>query len=124
MKILIPISLGELYDKISILEIKLANMNTPEKIVNVANEYKELRSVAEEHPIDEKLYIKLRELNQHIWDIEDGVREEESKKDWGQTFIDLARSVYIFNDKRASVKKEINLKYGSVIIEEKSYQKY
>ena len=64
MKITVPISLGELYDKISILEIKLSNMNTPEKIANVANEYKELREIAKDYPIDTELYEKLREVNQ------------------------------------------------------------
>jgi hypothetical protein len=124
MKITIPVSLGELYDKLSILEIKIANMNSPEKIVNVINEYKQLREIADKYPIDDKLYVRLKELNEHIWNIEDGTREEERKKSWGQTFIDLARSVYIFNDKRAELKKDINRKYGSEIIEEKSYKDY
>jgi len=124
MKITIPVSLGELYDKISILEIKIANMNSPEKIANVANEYKELREVAEKYPIDEDLYKQLREVNQEIWDIEDGIREEERNQDWREDFIKFARGVYFTNDKRAEIKKEINLKYGSEIIEEKSYSKY
>jgi len=124
MKITVPISLGELYDKISILEIKLSNMNTPEKIANVANEYKELREIAKDYPIDAELYEKLREVNQELWDIEDGIRIEERNKDWGDDFVKLARRVYFSNDKRAEVKKEINLKYGSAIVEEKSYEKY
>ena len=124
MKITVPISLGELYDKISILEIKLSNMNTPEKIANVANEYKELREIAKDYPIDTELYEKLREVNQELWDIEDGIRIEERNKDWGDDFVKLARRVYFSNDKRAEVKKEINLKYGSAIVEEKSYEKY
>jgi len=124
MKILIPISLGELYDKISILEIKLSHMATPEKIANVANEYKELRSVADEYPIDKDLYKQLRNINQSIWDIEDKIRDCEREKIYDTTFVEIARSVYISNDKRSDIKKEINLKYGSVIIEEKSYAKY
>jgi len=124
MKILVPISLGELYDKISILEIKIANINSPEKIANVAKEYKELREVAEKYPIDEDLYKQLREVNQEIWDIEDGIRKEERNKDWGEDFIQFARGVYFTNDKRAALKKEINTKYGSEIVEEKSYEEY
>ena len=124
MKITVPISLGELYDKISILEIKLSNMSTPEKIANVANEYKELREIAKDYSVDAELYEKLREVNQELWDIEDGIRVKERNKDWGADFVKLARRVYFSNDKRAEVKKEINLKYGSSIVEEKSYEKY
>ena len=115
MKILVPISLGELYDKISILEIKIAN---------VANEYKQLREIAKNYPIDEDLYRQLIDINQKIWDIEDGIRVEERNKDFAEDFIEFARGVYFSNDRRAAIKKEINLKYGSEIIEEKSYKKY
>jgi len=124
MKILVPISLGELYDKITILEIKLAHMDSPEKIANVANEYKQLREIAGKYPIETGLYEKLKKINQEIWDIEDGIREEERNKDWAEDFIKFARGVYFSNDKRARIKKEINKKYGSEIIEEKSYAKY
>jgi len=124
MKITVPISLGELYDKISILEIKLANIPDTNKLANVSKEYNELKSIANAYPIDEKLYEKLREVNKELWDIEDGIRVEERNKDWGDDFVKLARRVYFSNDKRAEVKKEINLKYGSSIVEEKSYEKY
>ena len=124
MKILTPVSLGELYDKISILEIKIANMTDPEKIANVIHEYKELRLVAEKYPIDIDLYQKLLDINNKLWDIEDGIREEERNKDFGEDFIKYARSVYITNDERSEIKKEINLKYGSELVEEKSYKKY
>ena len=124
MKILTPISVGELYDKISILEIKLANMDSPEKIVNVVNEYKQLREIAKKYPIDEDLYKQLRDINQKIWDIEDGIRVEERNKDYAEDFVEFARGVYFTNDKRAAIKKDINLKYGSEIVEEKSYEKY
>ena len=124
MKILTPISVGELYDKISILEIKLLHMDSPAKIANVANEYKQLRKIADKYPIDEDLYKQLRDINQKIWDIEDGIRVEERNKDYGEDFVEFARGVYISNDKRAAIKKDINLKYGSEIVEEKSYKKY
>jgi len=124
MKILTPISLGELYDKLSILEIKIENMDNPEKITNVTNEYDELLKVAEHYPIDMIYYKRLLEVNKLIWDIEDNIRTEELNKDWGEDFIQLARSVYINNDERAIIKKEINLEYGSELVEEKSYAKY
>jgi len=124
MKILTPISLGELYDKISILEIKLANMDTPEKIVNVTNEYKELRKIAEKYPIDDDFYVRLLKVNNNIWVIEDRIRVMEKLKTFNREFVEVARLVYHRNDERSAIKKEINLKYGSDIIEEKSYAKY
>jgi hypothetical protein len=124
MKILTPISLGELYDKISILEIKMKNIENPQKLVNITNEWEELKKVAVNYPISDELYFQLKEVNQKIWDIEDGIREEERNKDWGDDFIKFARGVYFNNDERSRIKKEINEKYGSEIIEEKSYAKY
>ena len=124
MKILIPVSLGELYDKISILEIKIANLNDPKKIANVIKEYKELKLIADQHPIDIDFYERLLEVNKKLWDIEDGIRDLERVQQFDQKFIDLARAVYLNNDPRSEIKKEINLKYGSELIEEKSYKKY
>ena len=99
-------------------------MDSPEKIANVTNEYKQLRKIAEKYPIEKDLYVSLKDINQKIWDIEDGIRGEERNKDWGEDFVQFARSVYFSNDKRANIKKEINTKYGSEIVEEKSYEKY
>ena len=124
MKILIPVSLGELYDKISILEIKLANMDSPEKIANVANEYKQLRKVSEDHPINDGLYQTLHSVNKLIWDVEDERRQYERDKDFGEGFIKVSRDVHFLNDERAAIKKNINTVYESEIIEEKSYKKY
>jgi len=124
MKITIPISFGELYDKISILEIKLGNMDAPDKIANVAKELKELLEISKEYPIMDEDYQKLKNVNQRIWEIEDGIREEEKNKRWDADFIEFARQVYFNNDKRSMIKKEINLRYGSDFIEEKSYQRY
>jgi hypothetical protein len=124
MKISVPISLGELYDKISILEIKLANIRDTKKLANISKEYNELMAVASQYPIDEDLYKKLKDINKELWDIEDGIREEERNKDWGEDFVQFARRVYFTNDKRSEVKKEINVKYGSDFIEEKSYEAY
>ena len=124
MKITIPISLGELYDKISILEIKQENISDLEKISNINKELLELKILSDQYPIDSNDYLQLVEVNKRIWDIEDGIREEERNKDWGEDFIKFARAIYFTNDKRAEIKKQINTSYGSEIIEEKSYAKY
>lgn len=124
MKILIPTSLGELYDKISILEIKMKHIENPHKLTNVSNEWNQLKEIGIKYPISDDLYFKLKEVNQRIWDIEDGIRECERDKHFEERFKDLARGVYFNNDERSRIKKEINEKYGSEIIEEKSYKKY
>jgi len=121
MKIQTPTSLGELYDKISILEIKMANA---EKIKNIRNEYWQLKEIADQHKIDQDLYQGLLWINQDLWKIEDDIRECERQKDFGEKFIQLARSVYVTNDKRSDLKKTINVAYGSDLIEEKSYESY
>jgi len=122
--VMVPISIGELYDKISILEIKIGNMDSPGKIANVTKEYGLLRKIAEDYPIDTELYKKIGQVNKRIWDIEDGIRECEKEKHFKERFKDLARAVYFNNDLRSEIKKEINLKYGSAIVEEKSYTNY
>jgi len=124
MKIQTPTSLGELYDKISILEIKMANIKDPAKLANVIKEFKELRTVGDKHPIDDDLYQQLTCINQDLWGIEDDIRECERQKDFGEKFIQLARNVYITNDKRSDIKKQINIAYGSDLVEEKSYGAY
>ena len=124
MKILVPTSLGELYDKISILEIKLANIDSIKKKFNISNEYNQLKKISEKYPIDDNLYDQLKTINQKLWNIEDEIRDEEIAGNFGKNFINLARSVYFTNDQRSKLKKEINIKYGSDLIEEKSYKKY
>jgi len=124
MKIQTPTSLGELYDKISILEIKMANIKDAEKIKNIRNEYWQLKEIADQHKIDQDLYQGLLWINQDLWKIEDDIRECERQKDFGEKFIQLARSVYVTNDKRSDLKKTINVAYGSDLIEEKSYESY
>ena len=121
----IPVSLGELIDKITILEIKKENLKG-DKLFNVSNELKELRqSFAKLNlNIDLGIIKELKEVNQTLWDIEDKIREKEEHKDFGEHFINLARSVYKKNDIRASIKKTINEKYNSKFIEEKSYNSY
>ncbi len=120
--ILAPVSIGELIDKITILQIKEKHMNGI-KLKNIQKELNYLNQVVEDNKIKIKdEYIdNLREINSNLWKIEDEIRELESNKNFGNKFIELARSVYLINDKRASVKKELNIQYGSELIEEKIY---
>ena len=124
MNISIPVGLGELYDKISILEIKSSRIAHEGKLAFVHKELEQLRKIAEMNPTDPKLYAQLKEANESLWEIEDAIRVQESKKDFGDAFIRLARSVYVTNDRRAEIKKAINLTSGSEIVEVKSYAPY
>ncbi|MFK5891954.1 MAG: DUF6165 family protein [Pseudomonadota bacterium] len=127
-KILIPISPGELLDKITILEIKSERIESSEKKANVNKELAMLNNVWSE-AIDEDSDVKtmrseLKSINEKLWDIEDDIRDEERGKRFEARFIELARSVYVVNDQRGDVKKRINLYLKSDIVEEKSYQDY
>jgi hypothetical protein len=122
----VPISWGELIDKITILEIKQEKITTASANLNVSRELQLLRGIVIKNKaltsaID-SLKNNLSVINQKLWKIEDDIREKESKKQFDQTFIELARSVYFCNDERARLKKEINLVLGSELIEEKSYK--
>ena len=121
--ILAPISLGELIDKITILEIKQVFM-TGIKLNNVDKELKLLKNLIQDKnlEIDIDLINNLKEVNKNLWEIEDNIRIKESNQKFDKEFIQLARSVYKENDKRASIKKEINQKYDSELVEEKSYK--
>ena len=123
--ILAPVSLGELIDKITILEIKQIHM-TGIKLKNVDKELKLLRKILQDEnlEIDIDLINNLKEVNNNLWKIEDNIRIKESNQKFDKEFIQLARSVYKENDKRASIKKEINQKYNSELVEEKSYNNY
>ena len=123
--IFVPISVGELIDKITILEIKKKYMSG-EKMENVNNEFKSLKVILnnEKFEVDQNLYLKLKKINATLWKIEDKIRIKESLKEFDGDFIELARSVYKVNDERSQIKREINLKYNSKIVEEKSYEKY
>lgn len=123
----VPISPGELLDKITILEIKSENIEDKEKLANVETELKLLSQIWENTNPDsdlEALKQELKDNNKALWDIEDKIRIKESNKEFDHVFVELARSVYIQNDKRADTKKKINLKLGSMIVEEKSYADY
>lgn len=128
MNIKVEISIGEFFDKITILEIKQERISDEEKLVNVTKELDALNMLLGELSISrsdvEHEVAELKLINEHLWVIEDNIREKESQKAFDQEFIDLARSVYITNDKRSDVKRAINIKLGSDFIEEKSYEEY
>jgi len=127
MLISIPISPGELLDKISILMIKEKKINDPEKKIYIKNELVELNKILVEIISLSKVkeFIeKLIKINSKLWLIEDEIRDCERKKQFDQKFIDLARAIYYTNDKRSEIKLEINKKFGSKLIEVKSYDKY
>ena len=125
----IEVSNGELLDKISILELKLLRIEDEEKLVNVRNEFETLNPLVQElfEKHDGQLqnhYLELAKINGQLWDIEDWIRDCEREKRFDKEFVELARSVYITNDKRCEVKKLINLMTSSGLIEEKSYKEY
>jgi hypothetical protein len=123
----VPVSWGELVDKITILQIKSDRMNDEQKLANVRKELtllSEKLGVNATVPEVERLTGELYSVNAALWDIEDDIRDCENAGDFGGKFISLARSVYITNDKRADLKREVNLALGSGLVEEKSYQKY
>ena len=128
MKLMVEIAPGELIDKITILEIKLANIEDDAKLENVRREYEILMDTFRAH-IQEtddlrRLIDELRAANQKLWDIEDEIRDLERAKDFGDQFVAVARSVYRSNDARAATKRKINKLLNSVIVEEKSYAEY
>ena len=121
----IEISIGEIVDKLSILQIKKNNIEDIVKLENINKEYDYLNDVVfNELKISKEDFFNLVLINETLWDIEDKIRFKERDKEFDTDFIELARSVYFTNDKRAEIKKEINLKYGSLFVEEKSYSKY
>ena len=122
-----PVSLGELLDKISILIIKEKNIVDDQKQYHIKNELDFLNKTLEDSisRSQVKEYIeKLIEINSKLWLIEDDIRDCERKKQFDQKFIDLARAIYITNDRRSEIKLEINKKFGSKLVEVKSYEKY
>ena len=122
----IDISIGEVVDKITILSIKLNKIKNENKLKNIRKEYDLLFNSLENSGIevDSASFAKLEIVNLKLWEIEDKIRIKEVNKEFDDEFIQLARNVYINNDKRSVVKKEINIKYGSNIIEEKEYVSY
>jgi len=128
MQLQVPVSVGEVLDKITILQIKLAHISDAAKRVNIQNELDALLPLVagDAFTINQMqgLMAELKAVNEALWDIEDDIREKEAAKSFDAEFIRLARAVYVTNDKRAKIKKQINLATGSALIEEKSYESY
>jgi len=121
----IEVSIGEIVDKLSILKIKKNNILDVIKLNNITTEYNYLNDIVfNQLKISEEDFFKLVLINEKLWKIEDDIRDMERSKTFDIEFIKLARAVYFTNDVRAEIKKEINLKYGSLFVEEKSYSKY
>jgi hypothetical protein len=126
--ILVPVSPGELLDKITILRIKQVRIPDAAKLANVKLElalleqtWRDCGGAARDVALDERA---LQNVNERLWDIEDRIRDKEAKQSFDRDFIELARAVYLANDERAAIKKRINLQLGSRLIEEKSYKQY
>ena len=124
----VPVSPGEVLDKMTILEIKSERISDPEKVANVKIELALLQQIwaesVSEDSLIKDLHVSLKEINETLWDIEDDIRDKERAREFDERFIELARSVYFTNDRRSKIKKELNLHLGSAIVEEKSYQDY
>ena len=126
--ITVPVSFGEVVDKITILEIKSERIHDPDKVANVRHELDLLERTwtdATRGKADvSDARARLKAVNEELWEIEDDIRVKESQKTFDEKFVGLARSVYVTNDRRANIKKEINLALGSELVEEKSYEDY
>jgi hypothetical protein len=121
----IEVSNGEIIDKLTIIQIKLERIKDKTKLENLQKEYQILAEASSSIlSMDDPLYIALYQVNCDLWDIEDRIRDLERKKDFSEDFISTAREVYIKNDKRSELKREINIRTSSGLIEEKSYEKY
>ena len=128
MSIDVEVSLGEFLDKLTILEIKSERISDPAKLDNINKELSKLRETWSSSPysnatIDDELN-KLRDINKQLWDIEDEIRDKEAQQEFDDRFIQLARAVYFSNDKRSEIKRVLNTKLGSTLLEEKSYSDY
>ena len=128
MSISTEISFGEFLDKLTILDIKCERIKDADKLKNVKHERDVLNKIWKENEkssVDISAeYSELKNINEKLWEIEDDIRDKEKNKEFDQEFVELARSVYVTNDERARIKKEINLKLGSDLVEEKSYSDY
>ena len=120
----IEVSIGEVVDKWTILSIKALNITDKDKLKNVFTERNYLNTVIDPEILHDPLTDSLLQVNRSLWKVEDDIRLCERDRDFSLRFIELARSVYRINDERASIKKEINMKYGSEFVEEKSYESY
>ena len=120
----IPISIGELFDKYSILLIKLEKITNTDKLIYINKELELLKQIIKRYNIDENLFNNLLNINKNLWEIEDDIRKKEHYKEFDKDFIELARNVYKYNDIRAEIKNQINILFNSDIIEIKDYNNY
>ena len=124
----VPVSVGEVVDKVTILEIKSNRISDEAKLRNIRAELDQLRPMVSGGVFDSAevtaLFDGLRAVNGDLWDIEDNIRAEEAAGRFGDRFVELARAVYVTNDRRAELKKKINLATGSALVQEKSYEDY
>lgn len=120
----VPVSIGELYDKYTILQIKEEKIANESKLVMVKKELGYLKTYVDKFNLDALLIKEMKEINEQLWDIEDKIRDKERAKEFDNDFIELARQVYITNDKRSEVKNKINLALNSELTDIKSYAKY
>jgi hypothetical protein len=120
----IEVSIGEVVDKYTILTIKKLFIHDSEKLANVEKEWKIIKSALKKHPetLTDPFTQELYDINKKLWKVEDDLRDCEHKSYFGEKFVELAREVYQLNDVRAIIKKQINMKYGSELVEEKSYK--
>jgi len=118
----VPVSIGEYIDKITILAIKSRRITDKDKVRNVLRELNQLILLDSEKIIDTDLYRRLIRVNEDLWEVEDSIRVKEKNQQFDEEFIELARSVYRLNDRRADLKRQINLQYESELMEEKSYE--
>ena len=128
MNVNVGISIGEFFDKLTILEIKKMQITDADKLMNITNELNSLNELLAQQPFSREDVAQdvaaLRQVNNELWEIEDAIREKEAAKEFDDKFIELARAVYITNDRRSEIKRNINIKLGSDFVEEKSYEKY
>lgn len=125
----VPISVGELFDKISILEIKSERLSDKQKLKNVIHELQLLRDIADALDLGARaelatIFPKLKQVNERIWEAEDKIRDFEKNRIFDSSFLEVARSIYRLNDSRAAAKRELNLLTNSTVVEEKSYSEY
>lgn len=125
-EVLVPVSIGELLDKITILQIKSERIPDAAKLVNIRKELDALVATCTKYdiPVSHPLVLDLRQINESLWEVEDLLRDKEHAKEFDEAFVKLARDVYFTNDRRAAVKRALNLELGSGYVEEKSYRPY
>jgi len=120
----VPVSFGELLDKITILEIKSERISDQAKLDNIERELASLQAAWTPHPGMDPFSRELKAVNERLWEIEDAIREKERRQEFDEEFVQLARSVYFENDERSRIKRTVNEALGSVFVEEKSYARY